>query len=137
MRERRLHHAGPRWRIVAMFAVLLATGALAGPLSPAARGEIQALLARLEVSGCQFNRNGSWYSAAQAKAHLQRKLEYLENKALVESAEQFIERGASSSSRTGRAYLVRCGDAEPVESATWFTTQLRAIRVAAAPKPEP
>ena len=81
MRERRLHHAGPRWWIVAMFAVLLATAALAGPLSPAARGEIEALLARLEVSGCQFNRNGSWYSAAQAKAHLQRKLEYLENKA--------------------------------------------------------
>ena len=120
-----------------MCVLAIASAASAGPLPPAARGEIDALLARLDVSGCQFNRNGSWYSAVEAKAHLQRKLEYLEKKQLVESSEQFIQRGASSSSMTGRAYLVKCGDAPPVESAVWFMTQLRTIRAATATRPGP
>jgi hypothetical protein len=89
---------------------------------------------RLQVP---FNRNGSWYSPAEAKAHMLRKLEYLEKRDLVDSVEQFIERGASKSSLTGRAYLVKCDDAPPIESAAWFTTQLHAIRAAAAPKPAP
>jgi hypothetical protein len=31
-------------------------------------------MSRLEVAGCEFNRNGKWYSGANAKFHLLRKL---------------------------------------------------------------
>ncbi len=119
-----------RWarRLVLVAALLLSLTAQGVTLSAAARGEIDAVLSRLQSSGCQFNRNGTWYPPAKAKDHLLRKLEYLEDKGLVDSAEQFIERGASQSSMTGRAYLVKCGDAQPIESRAWLTEQLESIR---------
>lgn len=106
--------------------------ALAAPLPPAAHAEVLALLGRLEASGCQFNRNGSWYSGAEAKGHLARKLDYLEGKGLVQSTEQFIELGASTSSSSGKAYQVKCGTAEPQPSAAWLGGQLQLLRKAAA-----
>ena len=60
--------------------------------------------------------------------HLLRKLQYLEERGLVENAEQFIDRAASASSVSGTRYLVRCGSAAPVESAVWLRAELRAIR---------
>jgi len=101
---------------------------IAAPLPPAARAEIDGLLSRLEVSACQFNRNGTWYPATEAKSHLLRKLKYLEDRGLVQSAEQFIERTASSSSTTNRPYLVRCGNGAPVQSGTWLLSQLQGMR---------
>jgi len=100
----------------------------AAPLPPAARAEIDGLLSRLEASACQFNRNGTWYPAAEAKSHLLRKLKYLEDRGLVQSAEQFIERAASSSSTTGQPYLVKCGNDSPVQSGTWLLSQLQGMR---------
>lgn len=101
---------------------------LAAPLPAPARAEVDALLVRLQASGCQFNRNGSWYSGAEARSHLQRKLEYLENKDMVKNAEQFIDIGAAGSSVSGKPYLVKCGAAAPVESKAWLTAELKAIR---------
>jgi hypothetical protein len=102
--------------------------AQAAPLPAPARAEVDALLARLQTSGCQFNRNGSWYSGAEAKDHLLRKLDYLERKDMVKSAEQFIDLGAAASSSSGKAYMVKCGAAAPVESKAWLTAELKAIR---------
>jgi hypothetical protein len=105
-----------------------AASAKAAPLPAPARAEVDALLARLQSSGCQFNRNGSWYSGADAKDHLLRKLEYLEKKDMIKTAEQFIELGAATSSASGKPYTVKCGAAAPVESKAWLTAELKAIR---------
>ncbi len=105
-----------------------AAAAQAAPLPVPARAEVDALLARLQASGCQFNRNGSWYSGAEAKDHLLRKLEYLEKKDMVRSTEQFIDLGAARSSSSGKPYMVKCGAAAPVESKAWLTAELKAIR---------
>jgi hypothetical protein len=129
--------AGLRRGLIALAGLALVCVAQAGALTPAARVEIDVLLKRLETSGCQFNRNGSWYPGPEARAHLQRKLEYLENKGLVETTEQFIERGASRSSMTGRAYLVKCGTGPPVESRVWLTRQLQAMRAVGVPESIP
>jgi hypothetical protein len=111
----------------------------ADPLPPAAKAEVTALLDKLTASSCQFNRNGDWHSAAEAKSHLERKLSYLEDKNLVKTAEQFIDLGASKSSMSGKPYLVRCGGAAPVESKTWLTRELALVRAAgkgaSAPSP--
>jgi len=116
-------------RIFLLLAACIVSGSLeAAPVPPAARAEIDALLARLETSSCQFERNGTWHTAAEAKSHLLRKLEYLEAKGAVQSAEQFIERAASGSSLSGQPYRVRCGNGEPVPSGKWLSEQLRAIR---------
>lgn len=111
----------------------LFTSALsAAPLAPAVRAEIDSLLAALEKSGCEFSRNGAWHAPKDARVHLLRKLEYLEGKNAVQSTEQFIERAASTSSSSGKPYLVRCGKAAPVESRAWLTAQLAALRPPAA-----
>jgi hypothetical protein len=113
-------------------ATCLAAVAAAAPLPPAAKAEIDSLLSRLESSGCAFSRNGSWYSAAEAKAHLLRKLAYLEDRGLVQTTEDFIERVASASSVSSEPYLVKCGSDALVRSGVWLTSQLRVMRAAAA-----
>ncbi|KQV96256.1 YfeK family protein [Pelomonas sp. Root1237] len=111
----------------------LAAGlAHAAPLPPVARAEVDALLTRLQASGCEFNRNGSWYAGAEARAHLLKKLEVLEGKDMVQTAEQFIERGAATSSMSGKPYLVRCAGKAPVESAQWLKAELQQVRAARA-----
>lgn len=122
---------------IILLALTLAPSLHAAPVSPAVRTEIDALLVRLQSSACTFNRNGTWHGAAEARLHLLRKLEYLERRNAVHSTEQFIGLGASGSSVSGRPYLVRCGNAAPIESRVWLTTELRSIRAAARPPPVP
>lgn len=107
---------------------IASTPSRAAELSATSRAEIDALLDRLGQSGCEFNRNGSWYEAPKAKAHLPRKLDYLLDKKLVASSEQFIELAGSKSSKSGKTYSVRCRGEEPVPSATWLTTELQKLR---------
>lgn len=100
--------------------------------NPMAREEISHLISHLAASGCQFNRNGSWYDASRAVEHLNRKYEYLLRKNLVPTAEAFIERAASESSASGKPYLVKCGDQAHVQSAIWFREALAKFRAEAS-----
>ena len=111
---------------------LLAAGlepAGAGRASPQASQEIGRLLSFVEDSGCTFIRNGSEYPAAEARAHLQKKLDYLERKDLVASSEDFIERAATQSSLSGKPYQVRCAT-QTRNSADWLNQELRRLRQA-------
>lgn len=120
-----------------LLAALLAAScglSVAAPTPAPVRAEIDALLARLESSGCEFNRNGSWHSGAEARTHLLRKLDYIERRGTVQNTEQFIELAASSSSTSRKPYLVRCGTQAPVRSQEWLTRELAPIRAAAKPK---
>ena len=105
--------------------MLAAFGAAAAqtPSAVTAR-EITSLFTSLETSGCEFNRNGSWYNAAKASDHLKTKYEYLAKKHLVDSAESFIARGATESSMSGKPYQVRCPGKATVDSNVWFQGQL-------------
>lgn len=105
--------------------------ALAAP-PPVAEREIAALIAELGRSGCRFERNGRWYDAATARAHLQKKYDYLRKRDLVDSAEQFIARGASESSMSGKPYRVQCAPQPATPAAAWFKQRLAAIRAAAS-----
>jgi hypothetical protein len=108
--------------------VAAAHTAHAAPLPPAARAEAEALLLRMQASGCEFQRNGSWYSGAEARGHLLKKLDYLEGKGLITTTEQFIAQGASSSSMSGKPYLVRCAGKPVQETGPWFLAELKALR---------
>jgi len=96
------------------------------------RGEIEHLLTHLETSGCEFFRNGDWHEAGRARRHIERKYAWLVKRDLVASTEQFIERAATESSRSGEAYLVRCAQSESVPSADWMTDALTRLRGDAA-----
>lgn len=119
-----------RWllRGALLLSLQLAATAPAQTTSESAHAEIHALLQALGSSGCEFNRNGTWYAAADAQAHLRRKLEMMEGRYGVPSAEQFISQAASNSSVSGQAYRVRCGQAAAVDSGTWLMARLRLLR---------
>src|SRR5438105_1215724 len=104
------------------------TLALAGELSGTAQKEIGMLLDRIESSNCSFGRNGSWYAPADARKHLQMKVDYMVKRNMLGSAEEFISKAATASSVSGQAYQIRCGSEQPVASADWLTSELRRIR---------
>lgn len=107
---------------------LATMGAAQAVPPPRAAGEIERLIAALGTSGCQFQRNGRWYAAAEAQSHLRRKYDWLVKRDLVDSAEQFIERAGTRSSFSGQAYQVRCAGRPAVSSATWLTAKLAELR---------
>ena len=51
------------------------------------------------------------------------------------SAEQFIDRAASRSSFSGKAYRVRCPGRSEQDAAGWFRDQLQRLRGSAKPAP--
>ena len=119
-----------RISLATLLLVFCAHAGFAAPTLVSVRAEIDTVLARLQTSNCEFNRNGSWYKAEEAKLHLVRKLEYLEEKTTIQSTEQFIKLAGTSSSLSGKVYQVRCSGAAPVPSAQWLTTELNAVRAA-------
>lgn len=104
--------------------------------SPAVQREIAHLLDYVASPGCQFNRNGTWYQGAKAREHLKEKYEYLEKRRMVTNAESFIERAATSSSMSGKAYLVRCGGGVATPSGPWLATELKRFRTLATTAPK-
>jgi Family of unknown function (DUF5329) len=104
------------------------TLALGVELDSAGAAEIEQLLARLGASGCRFQRNESWYTAQEARAHLEKKYRYLLGKQLVGSAEDFVFLGATKSSTSGKPYLVQCRGQQSMPSATWMATQRLEMR---------
>lgn len=112
------------------FALLVGIGGIAFAAEPdeATQQEIAHLMSYLGSSGCQFNRNGTWYDAARAANHLNRKYEYLRKRNLVPDTETFIQHAASASSSSGKPYLVRCGNKPEVKSGDWFREALARFR---------
>lgn len=124
----------PRFGLALVLALAAAASAQAAPSAQAER-ETEQLIQALARSGCQFERNGSWYDAAQAQAHLRKKLAYLRKRGLADSAELFIERAASQSSLSGKPYHVRCGGDAATPAAAWLRARLVQLRNAKAPAP--
>ena len=106
---------------------LLPLVAYASPAPASVTAEVGVLLSKLETSGCQFSRGGSWYSGTDARSHLTMKFGHLEKKDFMKSTEDFITVGASTSSMSGKPYLVRCGANPPIESSIWLREQLQVI----------
>ena len=90
-----------------------------------ANTEIRALIQAVAESECEFNRNGSLYSAETAAEHLE--LKYSRGKRYADSAEAFIERLASTSSWSGEPYQMIC-DGETQPAGDWLTSTLTTIR---------
>ena len=87
--------------------------------------EVSYLLDYVAQSGCSFIRNGKVYEAHQARDHLHKKYEHIKNR--ISTTEQFITHAASTSSITGKAYQVDCGDGA-MASGKWLEEALLAYR---------
>lgn len=88
-------------------------------------GEIQHLLAFIAQSDCTYIRNSKEYSAQEARDHIAGK--YNSVKWRISNAETFIRKIASSSSFSGKEYMIRCGTKEqPTQQ--WLLNELARYR---------
>jgi hypothetical protein len=88
---------------------------------------IEKLIARLEgLKEARFVRNGKAYPPATAGKFLRAK--WKDRASEVRTAEDFVERIASRSSTTGRAYLVRFSDGRETPTSTLLHAELQRIR---------
>jgi Family of unknown function (DUF5329) len=94
----------------------------------ATKQEVEHLFAHLDNSGCQFNRNGSWYSAHEAVLHIRKKYDYLLGKKLINTTESFIEKAATESSMSGKPYQVKCKGQTVALSSIWLKNELKNYR---------
>ncbi len=105
-------------------------------LLPAARAappaavaiEIEYLLGFIAQSDCQFFRNGTWYDAQRAQAHLRAKYDVLAANNQIKTAEDFIEKAASYSRFSGLPYQIRCGTGAAMSTNQWFSDALAHYR---------
>ncbi|MDR3632057.1 MAG: YfeK family protein [Desulfocapsaceae bacterium] len=88
------------------FCMIVLSGARAHAMPSYEEARINAMLTVLEKrSDVVFIRNGNEYTAVEAAAHLRLKLDKARNR--VDTAEEFIDKAGSSSSFSGKPYLVR------------------------------
>jgi len=118
--------------IAALLASLFAISSVAGTATPSAntQAEIAHLLSYLETSRCEFYRNGSWHDSKAARAHLEKKKNYLVNRNLIGSAEDFIEKAATASSVSDEKYQVRCRPNPSAPTGEWLRAELERFRAA-------
>lgn len=105
-----------------------AMAARAAPPPAETQTDVMHLLKFVQESDCQFNRNNTWHSGKDARPHLEMKYDYLAKRGAVKKAEDFIEKGASESSFSGKPYQIRCADGKIIPSAQWLSEELRRYR---------
>jgi hypothetical protein len=135
--------SGLPWRAVWVLLVVLASTvawAATPPPRPTETRRIEALIAAVgKLQGATFIRNGSEHTAAEAADHL--RLKWKNAGKRVRTAEDFIRYCATQSSMSGRKYRIRLADGRELDSADWFTAELRrydaahAVRAVTPPAP--
>ena len=105
--------------------LLLAVAGITHAADSNTEREVAHLIEFVAASGCDFNRNDSLHSSVDAAAHL--KLKYRRGKRWVDTAEQFIDRLASSSSLSKQPYSVNCAGEEQTAGA-WLHAELASYR---------
>lgn len=110
-------------RFILALLVGLALSSTAGALDENQRARIEQLLARIETSNVVFVRNGARHDAREAAAHLRMKWEKAGDR--IATAEQFIDRLASRSYLSGKAYLVVLPDGRRLEAGPWLSGLLK------------
>jgi hypothetical protein len=107
--------------------LLLAVGAAGEPARGAAtQAEIEFLLELVAGSGYVFIRNGDEHDGEAAAAHMRRKYEHFDDE--IVTTEDFIDKAATRSLITRRAYEVRLDDGTELETARWLRDELAAYR---------
>ena len=104
---------------------LVMTAALPAESEEIVSHEIVHLLQYIESSDCIFIRNGEEYSAAEARAHIQKKYDHFKYR--VKTTEDFIKYAGTKSSMSGKPYMVRCNGQE-IRNTDWLSTELQKLR---------
>ena len=98
---------------------------LSGKGADSTEREVRLLIDAIAASHCDFNRNGRQHTAEEAAAHLE--LKYARAGKHIDSADEFITQLASSSSFTGKPYLMNC-EGGTLPAGDWMIEALEQIR---------
>ena len=98
---------------------------LSGRGADSTEREVRLLIDAIAASHCDFNRNGRQHTAEEAAAHLE--LKYARAGKHIDSADEFITQLASSSSFTGKPYLMNC-EGGTLPAGDWMIEALEQIR---------
>ncbi len=90
------------------------------------RHEVDHLINYVKTTSCQMNRNGQFHAGPAALAHIQKKYSYFKDK--IRSTEQFIELSATKSTMSGKYYVVKCGNNQPIKTKDWLLRELKLYR---------
>jgi hypothetical protein len=112
--------------LIVLSALFLSNSGLAADNDTVARQEIQQLIQAVEQSGCTFHRNGKAHDAQDGADHLRLKLK--RGGKYADTAEHFIERLASKSSWTGKAYMIELPNGQQQTMQSWLNAELVKVR---------
>ncbi len=112
-----------RWFI--MFSLLLAVTSHATPYIESQK-EIQHLLEYVKLTDCQYERNGTQHTGAEAVEHIKKKYDYYLDD--IKTAEDFIEYSATQSKMSGKKYKVHCKGLSEQTSQDWLMKELELYR---------
>ncbi len=115
---------------VSLFLYLCLPCAWAGSEPAVTTAEINQLMHFIRASGCEFKRNSTWHTPAQAVELLQKKRDYMLLWGEIPNTEYFIDEAATRSSISGDAYHVRCLGMQQQESRQWLKEELSRFRKA-------
>lgn len=88
--------------------------------------KIETLIKQVEVlKDAKFVRNDTEYDAKTAATFLRRK--WKSNERDVKTASDFVAKIASSSSTSGKPYLIRFNDGKEVKSRDWLMAELKKL----------
>jgi hypothetical protein len=84
---------------------------------------IERMITSVEKSQCTFIRNGSDHTPKDAAAHMRRKYNHFKKQ--IRTPADFIEKCASKSELSGKAYLVKLPDGKTVKCEDWLREKLK------------
>lgn len=90
------------------------------------KNEIDHLLAFVENTTCQYERNGVLHVGSDAVKHINTKYNYFKDE--INSAESFIELSATKSTMSGKYYMILCMGEPAIKSQDWLLQELKIFR---------
>lgn len=90
------------------------------------QNEIDHLLAFVENTECQYERNKKLYSGKDAVKHIKKKYNYFKDE--IDSTEKFIELSATKSTMSGKYYMIHCAGKPAIKTQDWFLQELKNYR---------
>ena len=117
-----------RMTLAALAAAALPFAVQAAPMSERTEAEIGHLFDYISQSGCRFERNGNWADTGAARDHVEMKYQYLRQRGMIATTEDFIDQAASRSSLSGKDYQVQCPGSAVVSTGGWLRTELDRFR---------
>ncbi|MDQ0587572.1 DUF5329 family protein [Variovorax paradoxus] len=118
-----------RFLRTALLALVLGLAAAMAQATPSASEQklIDTLILRVsKMSSMTFMRNGKEHDAAEAAKHMQAKFDHFKDE--IATAEDFIDRCASRSEVTGKAYKVKMSNGSMRDANEFLNAELRALR---------